>query len=668
MKHLILYCIILFICSCTTVKENDDIILDQDQDDVSSFEEINIPSGFTFETLEKRSLKLNHSFFVEKMFVNVYTSEDMDEQSLIFSGEIQRENVLELNMKVPVSMDRLWIKSTTPCIQSYYEVPFNSSNRSITLSSLNAQNEKNTISSSSNSRSQSFSIPINTSLGDWDINGVPNYLYPTNDVMTQSFINDVTASLPDSKDVTVHSPEYIKEGSKDLKLIEEADIFITFFQENASYRNSLGYYIYDTNTPPLTQSDIDSVYMIYPNTSLKNSGGDLLCGNKVFLGHFPAGKSVGFVIIENGWQDDLNKINIWGEPKFSNLELNDYTTGTNRQHVVCLKDAQRERVIIGFEDVSRHLSYSDQDFNDIVFYTDILPFVALGNEFPAIKDSGDDDGDGVINSNDEFPNDPERAYLENLPSATLAFEDNWPEIGDYDFNDLVLNYSIQKVLNADYKIKDVNVALTINAIGGYYHNGFGFEWDFANSNIEKITGQNLSKGLTNTNANGSETGSSNTVIIAFEDAYSLMSAGSGESVINVVEGGHYVAPYTQNISITFVSNQVDNNELESLQNPFIFIEQDRSREVHLPNNSPTEKASNSFFGQKNDNSDVNTGSTYKSIDGAPWVIEIPGSFKYPEENIRIDEAFESFIDWVESAGITSDNWYDDKSSPLLYEK
>ena len=54
---------------------------------------------------------------------------------------------------------------------------------------------------------------------------------------------------------------------------------------------------------------------------------------------------------------------------------------------------------------------------------------------------GDSDNDGVLDSDDSYPDDVERAFINFVPVSgknTLAFEDRWPHKGDYDMNDLVL--------------------------------------------------------------------------------------------------------------------------------------------------------------------------------------------------------------------------------------
>src|SRR5690606_13790273 len=67
----------------------------------------------------------------------------------------------------------------------------------------------------------------------------------------------------------------------------------------------------------------------------------------------------------------------------------------------------------------------------------------------------DADNDGVEDSQDEFPSDPTRAFTSSYPTAgtqKLAFEDLWPNQGDFDFNDMVIDSKVDYTLNADNEL------------------------------------------------------------------------------------------------------------------------------------------------------------------------------------------------------------------------
>ncbi len=78
----------------------------------------------------------------------------------------------------------------------------------------------------------------------------------------------------------------------------------------------------------------------------------------------------------------------------------------------------------------------------------------------------DTDGDGISDANDDYPNDGTRAFDSYFPAsgtATLAFEDLWPSQGDYDFNDLVVDYSFQTVTDASDYVVELFASFTVRA-------------------------------------------------------------------------------------------------------------------------------------------------------------------------------------------------------------
>jgi len=92
---------------------------------------------------------------------------------------------------------------------------------------------------------------------------------------------------------------------------------------------------------------------------------------------------------------------------------------------------------------------------------------------------GDSDNDGISDDLDAYPNDPIRAGNVYYPSengeATLAFEDLWPFIGDYDFNDTAIDYKVTTVTNASNQVVELIFETELVSNGGAFVNGFAFE-------------------------------------------------------------------------------------------------------------------------------------------------------------------------------------------------
>lgn len=231
-------------------------------------------------------------------------------------------------------------------------------------------------------------------------------------------------------------------------------------------------------------------------------------------------------------------------------------------------------------------------------------------------------------------------YPTELTNATLAFEDLWPYAGDYDFNDLVISYNIQTILNAENKVTQLDYNYTLESIGGSYTNGFGIELEgVLPSAIASVTGPNLTEGFIQNNANGTEKSQPNAVIIFFDNSH-----------INV--------GISNKISIVF-TNPITTAALGTAPfNPFLIVNKNRLKEIHLPTKPttyyPTTTAIETSPTVKD--SDGN----FKSSTGLPWAINITGEYKAPKEKVIITDAYNYFATWATSGGTTKADWFQDK--------
>ncbi len=219
-------------------------------------------------------------------------------------------------------------------------------------------------------------------LGDFDSAGKPSYLLDQPDTVSQDLMDVIDASLPPGLPVPTHHPEFLNDNIiTNVNLIGDADLWVTFVDEGAGYRNAVGYYTYDMHSPPVRIEDIKSLNIVFPNLSMVGSGGELVAGDKVFLGHFTAGTSVGWFLVPDGWNKSTERVEMKPGIKFSDKILNTFTDQQNCQHMTLLYDQSFQKLILGIEDMSR--PNGDQDFNDALFYVTANPFSAIQNEWLA---------------------------------------------------------------------------------------------------------------------------------------------------------------------------------------------------------------------------------------------------------------------------------------------
>jgi hypothetical protein len=178
-------------------------------------------------------------------------------------------------------------------------------------------------------------------------------------------VDSIIVDFSEGKNAFLAYPNLFSDGyQKNMVLLKNSEVYVTFLDEGAGYRNSLCWYAYDKNkSAPLKATDIKG-NVLFPNISKKGDGGQLESGYTLQLGtgKFPAGTVIGFFLVQNGWEDGIID---YSHPTFySDYGLN---IGGNQQHIL-FKDSYYEYIIIGFEDIEFDNNLQcDQDFNDIIF-------------------------------------------------------------------------------------------------------------------------------------------------------------------------------------------------------------------------------------------------------------------------------------------------------------
>ena len=276
--------------------------------------------------------------------------------------------------------------------------------------------------------------------------------------------------------------------------------------------------------------------------------------------------------------------------------------------------------------------------------------------------ASDQDGDGVPDTDDTYPNDPARAFNNYYPAerfGSLAFEDLWPGNGDYDFNDLVADYRFTIVTNSANKVTEVLSTFVVRAIGAEFANGFGFQLPGATlrSSDIQVEGSRLFENYITLNPNGTEANQEKITVIVFDNVNKIMSSPSGFGV-NVVPGAPYVKPDSLVINIGFTPGVYTISDLGLNNfNPFLIVNKDRGKEIHLPDYQPTSLVNPSYFGTNQDNSDPASGIYYKSAKNLPWAINVSSSYNYTIETVMVANAYLKFKDWAESSGVLFPDWY-----------
>jgi LruC domain-containing protein len=459
-------------------------------------------------------------------------------------------------------------------------------------------------------------------LGTWNVNtGRPNYLDASKKINVDATLKSyITTYFPEGKN---NVGTNLVSDDADILIKEDANVVVNYFGGDTGAQSVFAYYCYSEN------ASIDEIRqaakhacVIFPNahkSSLGNYSG--VAVNLKYInetGSFPeeeperipAGTKIGFLIWNDGWRGVKANGNMFYSTKSLNSDKISHTA------IFAAKNKVGERVnVITMEDWKN----GENDYNDVAFVISSNPIAAI--EVPDVPNPGDRQGTEKY-------------------SGVLGFEDNWPEQGDYDLNDVVMKYQSSVDYNIDNKVLNIIDKFTLAWTGANYKNSFAYEVPFDLSKASKVT------------VNGSETSSySGNVITLFKDAKAELGVSNvnAEDMIN-----QNIQEKTYTVSIQFNNPTLDKSVVVAPYNPFIKVF-NSATEVHLTDHKPTTGANNRFpSGADISRGDVD-GTYFICKDGFPFAIHVDArldasilNLDLKKENQRIDKTYPKFAEWAKT--------------------
>ena len=541
--------------------------------------------------------------------------------------------------------------------------------------------------------------PWSTALGTWNsASGRPDYLLDKTDpaliakglVFSEEEINGMFGTACDALNSGTSLKEQYR-AAADLKVKEASEVSITALGSSTCWNSSLGYYYYDEKNPPQSKMDIN-IIMIFPNTqdgqwprgsypnNKYNGNIGMLRGDVVQLMYypptadggidtsngttiFPAGTKIGFILKTNAWGQRGNdyavngssyakKYNIWassteglsfapdggkcpnpnGEARSAKFA---YTAPDGNKHVV-----------VSFEDAC-----DDKDYDDLMF---------------ALNPANAFDYDDVAQV------ESKRVSFEGV----YGFEDKWPEAGDYDMNDLMVDckHELEYYTHSDGSKKLNKERFYLTTYHNYItlQNGLGVD-------LEGSTGSDIATIYVNKLLPGQTKFASETYQMYNKKYYYLSEIGWTDTQPRLWyltdditknenkatgEGVTWVFEVTYTEAVAAGKTRIK---------PFLYRKLDSGKylEVHIPWESPTSNVDNSLFGTMADKSNSKVTKNGKKMyyvgNGEfPFAFYLEGVsiepfknsvLKRENESKRIDTFFPEFLEWSISEGKHNASWY-----------
>lgn len=628
-----------------------------------TFDNYNALNGFNFSTTHDVTLNVEYGPLAGGAYVELYEDNPLaeaTEEDQTPKGEILYATFLDENgsfkgkMNIPTCVKHIYVYSPTwgvpmlkecdvvdnsATISNVEEAPSRSLTRGESNYSIRKL-ESNEMSEANNT--------LYTILGHWneygrpeDVNGLISSGTLDSKVITDiqsKLMNGGTTKINNSrfrvKDVNVQVLENYVDENGETQEVENAEVWFTMLTESGWNENTIGYYYYEIGTTP----DITNLkkYIILPNVSISGHAPYGVKGNNLFQGSlapvytnmriqllyedeqgnvskfFPPKTEIGFFIMANAFRlgsTNGNDVTVEGvtyntrqqgkiKGTASLFHSNSSSITTSRYIALQLPD---ESLVYGVEDGS------DNSYDDILFTVSASP-----NK--AIHTMSDLPEDNMVHTTAEI------LQTTKLYTRTYAYEDIWPDGGDYDMNDVIVEHSRSITFNQYNYVNKIEDVFTITNNAGD-RDGFAIQID--PNKRGQITLPYGAEDEVETNS-----------IILTKDVHKVK----------------------EPIVLTRVLNGINKGDIENEElNPYI-INYSQSegkalrKEIHLPGMSITELGnkgnggSSAFY--------VNDDVTF------PYSIRMPiANFQSCPPGIRIDYYYPNFSGWTQSKGKYQTDWY-----------
>lgn len=299
-----------------------------------------------------------------------------------------------------------------------------------------------------------------------------------------------------------------------------------------------------------------------------------------------------------------------------------------------------------------------------------VTFVRDGSNSSLVIPATECNDGGNNNTDPGTPTNPTFPIIYEGSALTYMFEDGWPYLGDYDMNDLVLDVTPSYSTNADNKVTQLQLNVTLRAAGATKRLAVGLQLDGINPGMIRSIARSNNEGINGNvfnQSNGLESGQTYAVIPVFDDVHVALGH-SSSLIINTVKGsGNNVIPRQVTFTIDF-NNPLDLASISVYKfNVFIINGgyKGKRQEIHLAGFQPTGKADRSKFGSADDNSNIKP---YTSKNNMIWGLVIPGPAKYPVEWTSIRLAYPGLESWATSGGTSGKDWYKNSNENRVYDR
>lgn len=266
--------------------------------------------------------------------------------------------------------------------------------------------------------------------------------------------------------------------------------------------------------------------------------------------------------------------------------------------------------------------------------------------------------------------------------GTIMFEDQFPILGDYDFNDFVANYKVQfeGVKQYDkkqkYKAKTIKINLRLKAIGGIYPYTPYLR-------LKEIEKKDDVHNIEIKNAKTQEKidvkyidNKKDHVIIDCSYLIKNLPKPAGSKYFNTEKNALVATEDLPEIIITIeLKKEMEVKEIIEDDEFDLYLKHTNGTEIHMNGIEPVAYKypfnDKTLFPVIEDDGDEEDDNYYFSKERYIWGLRVPGNVAHAIEGANFLKAYKGFAKWAQSGGKNNHNWYNqgnvDKSL-LIYNQ
>lgn len=273
----------------------------------------------------------------------------------------------------------------------------------------------------------------------------------------------------------------------------------------------------------------------------------------------------------------------------------------------------------------------------------------------------DSDGDGIADNLDVEPCNASVVGWSYVPAdrgyGMLLFEDQWPNRGDFDFNDAVLGYHEVLQYGSGGLLTGLRVDIDVMAVGAKFDNGLAIRLPVPRAMIAEAliavgpASWPLVASNSGTSASQAWPTEADAVLTLAPSLHSLF--GVDKAWVNTDPG----QPVQGHVHITLLVKLAPGHAVDAITAPFdIFLfDQSRGVEIHLPQYAGTSRMNAALVGTADDGTTPTR--SFVTTAGIPFALNIGQTVAYPTEGKAIDQLYPDIVVFGQSGGQQAADFY-----------